>query len=181
MYKIKLKLAATLALVTLLMLPIAALSADNRHPGYVDFDSLPGLGSADASVDVTLGGWLMSLARVAAEEDDDLEFLNQIDSIRVRIFEIDNNADLFLNDAREIMGDLQDRGWEQFAKVNKRDELVFIMVKGDHKKLDGITIVAVDTGDEAVFVNISGSIDPDDIARIISNRDLIHADINFDS
>ena len=172
---------AIIAFLAMLMIPLAALGADNRHPGYVDFDSLPGLGKADATVDVTLGGWLMGLARVAAEDDQDLDFLNGIDSIRVRVFEVDDNADVFMDDAREIMGDLEHRGWEQFAKVSKRDELVFIMVKGDERQLDGITIVAVDSGDEAVFVNISGSIDPDDIARIISDKDLIHADIDIDS
>lgn len=181
MYRFNPQMRAILAMVTMLMLPIVAQGADNQHPGYVDFDSLPGLGQADATVDITLGGWLMGLARVAAEEDEDLDFLNGIDSIRVRVFEIEDNADVFMDDAREIMGDLQQRGWEEFARINKRDELVFIMVKGDARKLDGITIVAVDSSDEAVFVNISGSIDPDDIARIVSDSDLIHADINIDS
>lgn len=179
MYRFNPQTRAILAIVTLLMMPTLALGADRQHPGYVDFDSLPGLGKADATVDITLGGWLMGLARIAAEEDDDLDFLSGIDSIRVRVFEIDDNADVFLDDARQIMEELERLGWEQFAKVNKRDELVFIMVKGDERQLDGITIVAVDSGDEAVFVNISGSIDPADIAKIISDKDLIHADIHI--
>jgi hypothetical protein len=181
MYKFNPQILATLAIVAMLMMPTLALGADNQHPGYVDFDNLPGLGNADATVDITLGGWLMGLARIAAEEEDDLDFLNGIDSIRVRVFEIDDNADVFLDDARQIMEDLEQRGWEQFARVNKRDELVFIMVKGDERQLDGITIVAVESGDEAVFVNISGSIDPDDIAKIISDSELIHADIQIGS
>jgi len=180
MYEHKSNLAAIIALVTLMMISGAVFGAGNQHPGYVDFDSMPGLGNADATVDVTLSGWLMGLARVAAKQDEGLEVLKGIDSIRVRVFDLDDNADLFMDDARQIMGDLEDRGWEQFAKVNKRHELVFIMVKGDASKLDGITIVAVESGDEAVFVNISGTIDPADIARIISDKDLIHADIDLD-
>ena len=168
-----------IALVTLLMLPMTILGADQQHPGYVDFDSLPGLGKAHATVDVTLGGWLMGLARLATEDDEDLDFLSGIDSIRVRVFEVEDNAELFLNDARQIMDDLKQRGWEQFARVSKSDELVFVMIKGSERRLDGITIVAVNSGHEAVFVNISGSIDPADIAKIIGDKDLIHADIQI--
>jgi hypothetical protein len=181
MYKIATPLRAAAAIAILLLMPTLAQGAGNGHPGFVDFDSLPGLGSADATVDITLGGWMMNIARLAAEEDEDLDFLAGIDSIRVRVFEIDDNADVFMDDAREIMKDLQHRGWEEFARINKRDELVFVMVKGDARQLDGITVVVVDSYDEAVFVNISGSIDPDDIAKIISDSDLVHADIRIES
>jgi hypothetical protein len=180
--RFKILIPALIALI-FLSVPSAALAADNQHPGFVDFDSLSGLADAQAVVDIRLGGWMMDLAKHAADEadDDDLRFLSDIDTIRVRVFEMEDKVASFRAEAEKILAELRDRDWEEFARVRSDDELVFIMVKGDETRIEGMTIVAIGDDNEAVFVNISGSIDPQDIARILNDEDLIHVNIDLES
>ena len=181
MQRFKTLMPALVALIVL-SLPSELLAAERQHPGYVDFDSLSGLADAEATVDIRLGGWLLDLAKHATEDgDEDLRFLSDIDTIRVRVFEMNDDVESFRAEAEKILAELQDRGWEEFARVRSKDELVFVMVKGSDTRLEGITVVAIGDDNEAVFVNIAGSIDPEDIARILRDEDLIHVDIDLET
>ncbi len=164
----------------LLTASVAAL-ADRNHPGFVNFDSLKALRGQQAVVRLDLDGWLLGLAKQAAKEsgDEDAEFLRRIDSVQVRIFELDGDIDDVRDDARALADDLFDQGWESMASINDKGSMVQVMVKGSEEGLDGITIMAMDNGSEAVFVNIRGHIRSEDVARIINSKDLIHADLDI--
>ena len=166
-------------LSVLLAAPAAGLA--QSHPGFVDFENLRGLEDSELVVDVKLGGWLLGWARSVADQsdDEDLDVLSSIDSIRVRVFELNNAADV-VDSSRDLAEELRDDGWEDFAQVKDKDETVFVMVKGSAAQLDGITVIAVDHDHEAVFVNVAGRLDPADIARILDDQDLIHADLDLD-
>ncbi len=152
---------------------------DQRHPGYVDLSGLAGPEEAEVLVDVRLGGWLLGWMRAAAEQsdDEDLAVLSSIDSIRVRIVHMEGQR--FASRAQQLIDTLSGEGWEDFARVRKDGHWAQVMVKGSESRIDGITVLAMESGDEAVFVNIAGRLDPGDIARILSDKDLIRADIDL--
>ncbi|MEM9300918.1 MAG: DUF4252 domain-containing protein [Pseudomonadota bacterium] len=169
------------AAATLLLLPLTA-AADRSHPGYVDISRLTHFADAEAVVDVKLDGWLLGLARQAAEEsgDDDARILTNIDSIRVRVFETDGRDHELRDTADDLLRDLRRAGWEEFTTVRSDDGYVFVMVIGDEAQLDGMTVVAIDDGHEAVFVNIAGAILARDIGRLLANSDIMHGDLDLD-
>lgn len=167
-------------LLTALLAPLAAF-ADRSHPGWVDLGHLAAIDPADEVVNLRLDGWLLGFAKRAADEsnDPDARILSGIDSIHVRIFAIDHGYRELADRAADLVSELRADAWEPFATVRGRDRFVYVMVKGSNRVLDGITLVALDNGHEAVFVNIAGRLHPDDVARIIDSEDLIHADIDL--
>lgn len=169
----------TLLFAVLLGSPVCGLG--QTHPGFVDFANLSGLENSELVVDVKLGGWLLSWAQsvAATSDDEDLDVLSSIDSIRVQVFELDPDADL-ASSSIDLAQGLRDDGWEDFAQVREKHDTVFVMVKGSASQLDGITVIAVAHGEEAVFVNIAGRLDPADVARILDDQDLIHTDLDLD-
>lgn len=163
----------------LLALGAGASAQPSPHPGFVDLDRLAGLANAEVLVDVRLDGWLLGLARAAAAEADDehAELLSGIDSIRVRIVRLDDPG--LLDQAQALAQQLSTEGWEQFARVRRSSDYVQVLVKGSQDRIDGITVMAMEASDEAVFVNIAGRLDPADIARILGDKKLIRADLDL--
>lgn len=151
------------------------------HPGSVDFARFSSLQATSVSVDLTLGGWLLSWARIAAREsgDPDLEILSNVDSIRVRVFEV-SDAAASKASASAVVDELLAQGWERLARVLDEGSWVHVLVKGQEELLEGITVIALDDGDEAVFVNIAGRLHPADVARLLRDKDLLHVDLNVD-
>ena len=58
--------------------------------GQVDFSQLDGLQGLEPEVNITLNGWLLSLAKVATDESDDkdLQWMKGLDSMRVKIYQL---------------------------------------------------------------------------------------------
>lgn len=150
------------------------------HPGSVDFGSFAEFGS-ETVVDVRIGGWLMGLVREAAEDEDDLDVLRTVKEVQIRVVEVDDQELGQLRDrANDFMGQLSADGWEEMVTVNGEDDYVRIVVKGDESSLDGVTIIALGDDDEAVFVNIIGSIKPEQIAQLISGEGGLDLDLDLD-
>ncbi|MFK7954543.1 MAG: DUF4252 domain-containing protein [Lysobacterales bacterium] len=167
------------SMLLLLLICSPLLIAQSGHPGRVDFNSLAGFEETNVTVDVQLGGWLLSWARAAAEDDEDMRFLSQIESVRVKVFEVSARKN-YQQQANQVVDSLMDDGWERFARVTEKDNWVHILVKGDADRLQGITVIAMDEDSEAVLVNISGQLNPDDVASILNDEDLIHMDLDWD-
>lgn len=166
-----------LAFTTLLASPLAA---QTGHPGRVDFASLDSFfDEEEVTVDVTLGGWLLSWAKTAAEGDPDLEMISKIESIRVKVFRVSEGPS-FKAQADRVVKSLIGDGWERFARVNEKDSWVHVLVKGNATELAGITVVAMDDDAEAVLVNVAGRLDPADVAAILDDGDLMNVDLDLD-
>ncbi|MDX1569911.1 MAG: DUF4252 domain-containing protein [Xanthomonadales bacterium] len=164
-----------------ILLPLTAGAADRNHPGRIDLSRLGAIDAAQELVNIRLDGWLLGFARKAAEEsrDPDAQVLSDIDSVQIRVFEIDDRTPDLAGTAADLVDQLRRDAWETFATVRSRDGFVYVLVKGSDQMIDGITLVALDEGHEAVFVNVAGRLHPDDIARIIEDKDLVHADIDL--
>ncbi len=171
----KLITGAFCALLTVSTLALA----QSRHPGKIDFATLAGFDETNVTVDIQIGGWLLSWAQAAAEGDEDLEVLSKVESVRVKVFEVSQRRD-YQAQANRVVRDLMGEGWERFAKVIEPDSWVHVLVKGSEDMLEGITVIAMDDEAEAVLVNIAGQLDPEDVAALLDDEDLVNVDLDLD-
>jgi len=147
-----------------------------KHAGYVDFDAIKALQNMDAKVEVFLKGPLLAMARevMVDEEPDMAEALAGVVLIRVKVYDMDTGTrdedrarrDEVSGRARALAGELEKKGWDMTVRVREDDEDVYVyLLPSKTNKIDGLCVMAVDR-DEAVFVNIVGTIDPENIGRL---------------
>ena len=94
--------------------------------------------------------------------------------MRVNVFETDGMADGAIDMVKDVSSSLSSRGWESVVTVNSDDEQVRIFMMIIDGQVEGITVMAVEET-EAVFVNVIGSINPEELGKVMENFDI---DIN---
>jgi Domain of unknown function (DUF4252) len=67
---------------------------------------------------------------------------------------------------------LEDRGWKATLKVRDEGEETYIYLKETGGKIDGLTLLSLSPGEEAVAINIVGRIDPAQIGRLAQHFDV---------
>jgi hypothetical protein len=121
------------------------------------------------SVDVTIDGMLMSIARKFAEasHDEDLKILSDIKSLRVRNFSFDSEGAYSRADVDSVRRQLSAPGWSQLVSAHKREanEDVDVYICAENEKILGLAVVASDPRSFTI-VNIVGSIDVDKLAKL---------------
>ncbi len=162
----------SLAILALVAPGAAAAPKDDykKLPGYVDFEGMNVFGDLESTVEVFLKGPLLSMAVEAVRHDDPdvAEMLAGLKLIRVHVFDLvgDVGRDLIEKSDR-LSKELEKKGWEMAVRVRERDEHVHIyLLPGKDNNIDGLVVMVVDDDDEAVFVNIVGTIDPAKIGRL---------------
>ena len=183
----KLSLLATVAvmLAGALAGPAAALTdAEIRKlPGYVDFDAMKLFEGQEARIEVYLKDPMLELvARFIKSEDPELfEVLAKLKLVRVQVFDVDHVQAQKVSEVTSATArQLDEKGWERIVRVREDDEHVDVYLKPskDYEWLDGLVVMVVDGGEEAIFVNIVGQIDPDDIAKLGEHFDIDELDID---
>lgn len=174
---------AGMLLIVAVVLPFtltAAIAAPDdaykKLPGYVDFDAMGMFGDAEPKVEVFLRGPLLKMAiEVLRHEDPELvDVLAGIQLVRVYVFEIDGPEYDNLKDKTETATrGLEKKGWEMAVRVRERHERITIhMLPGKNDEtLEGLVVTVLDEHDEAVFVNIVGTLNVKDIGRIVNAFD----------
>ncbi len=76
----------------------------------------------------------------------------------------------------EVKRMLSAQNWEPIVQVNEEGENVQIFMKADGEGMQGLTVMAVDAN-EAVFLNILGSIDPNKLGEVMEQFD-VDMDVN---
>ena len=161
---------AALGLAAALVLPGRA-SADPELK-IPDFSHLRH--KAVDSVDMTIDGFLLRIARKFAKADaDDPEaiaaatLLENIKSVRVRNFTFDEDGAYSKADVDSVRKQLGSPGWSQLVQVHRsapqEDVDVYVNMEGDQVK--GLAVIASEPR-EFTIVNIVGSIDVDKIGRL---------------
>jgi hypothetical protein len=137
--------------------------------GYFDFGSIPGVPD-QPTVQVDLNAALIGFAASAARVNDPVaaQMLEEIEGIRVRVYErLDNAGQVtaFIGEASER---LEAEGWQRVVFVQEDGEMVRVYARMNGQEMNGMTIMVVDS-EEAVFVNVAGRIDPEVLGRIAGN------------
>ena len=163
----------TLCLTAMLALPaVAQEDALKGFPGYVDFGELNSI-FGEPAVQISIGESLLGLvgALSASEDPDAAELFKRLNGVRVSVFETESMADGAVDLVKNISTKLNDQGWESVVTVNSADEQVRIFMKINDDTVDGITVMAVEET-EAVFVNIIGDINPEELGKVMDNFDI---------
>ena len=183
--KLSLLAAVAVMLAGALAGPAAALTdAEIRKlPGYVDFDAMKLFEGQEARIEVYLKDPMLELvARFIKSEDPELfEVLAKLKLVRVQVFDVDHVQAQKVSEVTSATArQLDEKGWERIVRVREDDEHVDVYLKPskDYEWLDGLVVMVVDGGEEAIFVNIVGQIDPDDIAKLGEHFDIDELDID---
>jgi hypothetical protein len=169
-------LAGTLSLLALPLasFPVMAAAQEDELkdlPGYFDFGELSEY-YGEPKVMINIGGMLLGFVSAAAKDDPEAaEILRNLEGVRINVYEVGGETAPAMEHLREIKGLLKAQNWEPIVQVNEDDEQVQIFVKLDGEVMQGLTVMAVD-GEEAVFLNILGMIDPDKLSAVMDQFDV---------
>ncbi|MEI6108027.1 MAG: DUF4252 domain-containing protein [Opitutae bacterium] len=148
----------------------AALAAEPA-PGAIDIGQL--LPSAQGQfVEVNLSSGLLKFAaKIASRQDPDAaELIAGLKSIRVNVVGMDdsNRTDTIAK-IEAVRRKLEAQGWSKMVTVREKadgDNVdVHVKQRGD-EDIDGLVVTVIDHKGEAVFVNIVGNINADQISKI---------------
>jgi hypothetical protein len=147
-------------------------------PGYVDFGELNSI-FGEPAVQISVGASLLGLvSSLSAEEDPEAAALfKRLKGVRVNVFETETMVDGAIGLVKDVSSKLSTLGWEPVVTVNSKDEQVRIFMMIRDNQVEGITVMALDE-EESVFVNIIGSINPEELGKVMKNFDI---DVDVDS
>jgi hypothetical protein len=138
----------------------------------VDFGELS-LVFGEPTVQISVGESLLGLVSSlsASEDPEAAELFNRLNGVRVSVFETDGMADGAVDLIKDVSSRLSNHGWEPVVTVNSNEEQVRIFMMINDGQVEGITVMAVEET-EAVFVNVIGSINPEELGRVMENFDI---------
>jgi Domain of unknown function (DUF4252) len=173
----------TLATVLLVLAASAAWGQNQTaqkltdQPGYVPLDQLDLFPRDKLSVEINIEGALMSLVAAAAKQEDP-EFSSLMAGLKaitvqaIPLKGLDEGA-LRTKIGRTVRW-LEDRGWKSTMRVRDKGEETYIYLREIDGKIAGLTLLALQPGEEAVVINIVGRIDPAQLGRLSQSLDLPH-------
>jgi hypothetical protein len=166
--KLAISLAALAATATLAPTgPALAATPKLEIPDYPHLRA-----KATETVDVSVGGFLLGLARMLTREearhDPALRVLQDVESVRVRSYKFDTDTAYSKADIDSVRDQLKGPEWNAIAQVHKRDPQedvdVYICVE-ESGKTCGLAVIAVEPR-EFTVVSIVGSIDVDRLGEL---------------
>jgi hypothetical protein len=145
-------------------------------PGYVDFEAMKMFRNQEPRVEVFLKEPMIKLvSRAMGNDEPDLrDLLAKLQLVRVQVFDIDNTmVKEFTEVTNATTAELDKKGWERIVRVREENENVdiYLLPSEGFESILGI-VVMVAEDDEAVFVNIVGEINPDDVSRLGDQFDI---------
>ena len=155
----------------------AAGFAAEKEAGYVDMDQL--MPSAKGQfVEVNLNTAMLRFAAklAARHEPDAAELVGNLKSIRVNVVGLDDaNRASNVEKIEAVRRKLEAQGWTKMVTVREKNDGdnvdVHVMQRGEDA-IDGLVVTVIDHKGEAVFVNIVGNINADQIAKIAEKYDI---------
>ena len=172
----RMRLLATLVLLSASILYTKPTYADDLtgEPGYVEFADLDGI-YGEPKVMVNLNEVMLGfVSKLNASDPETNEIIRKLKGVRVNVYDLDGNEQPALDLLRSVSDDLQPRGWFPIVSVNEDDERVRIFTKVTNDIMDGLVVMVVDQSGsgEAVFINVVGEIDPEDINRVTDSLNI---------
>jgi len=168
---------SSLAAATLSLALTTFASAAEAQSGAIDIGQL--MPSAKGEfVEINLSSAMLKFAaRIAArQEPEAAELIRNLKSIRVNVVGLDDsNRDSTIEQIESVRRKLEAQGWTKLVTVREKnggDNVdVHVMQRGE-ESIDGLVVTVLDKKGEAVFVNIVGHINADQIAQIADKFNL---------
>lgn len=148
----------------------------SSNPGYIDLSQIESWFNAKANIEVNLRGSLLNFIASASSESEP-EFaglVNKLKAIQVRGFPLTNaNANEVARRFEEFSNELESSGWQRVVYIREDQENVSIYMKPQGESIAGLTVMATDPSDDrSIFINIVGSINPEEIGKIGRGLDI---------
>ncbi len=143
-----------------------------RDPGYLDLTDVEEWFDTEPWLEVNIKGALLSLITEASKAEDDPELtsiLGKLKAIEVRGYPLTSAMFEDIDRRTSLLAKrLEGQGWDTIVRVREDDERVNVYLKSDGKTIAGLVVMVLDPSDDdgAIFVNIVGDIDPQQIGRI---------------
>lgn len=164
--------SALAALAATFLLTACGLTAPRSSDGFADLDSL-GIADTDRVLTLSVGPALLRFAANHVEDDPETEaLLRSLDGVRIRIYEIDGDAERVAARMDRLSHKLQGRGWEPVMLVQSKGEQVHMLLKTAAGQVAGMTVLVCDGESEAVVINLMGEIRPQQFSGVIAALDV---------
>jgi hypothetical protein len=164
------------AVLVLLLASSSALVAQiEDQPGYFPIDQFDILSSDSISLEINLGSALLGLVAAALEtEEPELAgLIRGLKGIRVRVAEADDlDVEGIRSGLSEATDWLADNDWSPMLRLREDDEEVYVYSRITDGVMHGMTLLAVESGGEAVLVNIVGTLDAASLAGLAKVLDI---------
>ena len=168
---------SSLAAATLSLALISSSRAAEVEVGAIDIGQL--MPSAKGQfVEVNLSSAMLKFAaRIASRhEPEAAEMIRNLKSIRVNVIGLDDtNRAATVEQIESVRRKLETQGWTKMVTVREKNDGdnidVHVKQRGE-EAIDGLVVTVIDRKGEAVFVNIVGNINADQIAKIADKFDL---------
>ncbi len=170
-------LRSSLAAATLSLALVASSFAADAEPGAIDIGQL--MPSAKGQfVEINLSPAMLKFAaRITARQEPEVaELIRNLKSIRVNVVGLDDsNRAATVEKIDSVRRKLESEGWAKMVTVrdhNGGDNVDVHVKQRGEEAIDGLVVTVIDKKGEAVFVNIVGNINADQIAQIADKFDL---------
>lgn len=162
----------TVACALLAMPAMAQEDALKDLPGYVDFGELNSI-YGEPKVNISIGGALLGFVGAMAKNSnpETATIFNKLKGVRVSVYATGGDSGAALDQVNRVKNLLTASDWQPIVQINEDDEQVQIFIKMDGDKMNGLTLMAVDD-EEAVFINVIGQLDPNELAAVMDNFDV---------
>ncbi|NOZ61136.1 MAG: DUF4252 domain-containing protein [Calditrichaeota bacterium] len=168
------KKSAIFLAIIFISMQISVFAGDDEqykdHPGYVDFSKIDIPGDAEESVEVFLQSPMLKIVAAVTEGDDPAlsAMLENLLLIRVNSFKLQaTEAAKIVSQINRIEKKLHEQKWEKIVRVKDKTDRANIYLKTDSRnRIAGLVVMAIDNGNEAVFVNIVGNIDMNQVSKL---------------
>lgn len=146
-------------------------TAPHRNAGYADLDGLS-MWDVDATMTLSIGPTLLSIASNAIEDDPATKaLLCQLDGVRVKLYEIEEDPIAVAEDLGEINARLNEDGWQQIILVREEGETTYVLMKMVEERIAGLTVLTADSS-EVVLVNVMGELQPEMLSSTMQALDV---------
>lgn len=149
--------------------------------GQIDFADLS-THYGEPKVEINLSASLMKIVGSFADNGDPelANVLSKLESIKVRVYSLNGELDKANSTIDRVSRELKTDKWETLVTVNNNEDnqKVRIFSKSTGDVIDGVVVMVVSPekeGGEAVFINIVGEIDPEQIGKVAKT---LNVDIN---
>lgn len=167
----------SLAAATLSLAMTTFSSAAETEVGAIDIGQLMPAAKGQF-VEINLSTAMLKFAaRIAAhQEPETADLIRNLKSIRVNVVGLDDsNRAATVEQIESVRRKLEAQGWTKMVTVREKNggDNVDIHVKQrGEEAIDGLVVTVIDKKGEAVFVNIVGNINADQIAKIADKFDI---------
>ncbi|NBC84815.1 MAG: DUF4252 domain-containing protein [Bacteroidetes bacterium] len=137
--------------------------------GYVDLSGVDSWFDAEPATEVDIRGPLVDLVAEAAKSSDPAfaGIMGNVTAIQVRGYPLPaDRASNVRARTGQLASSLEESGWTRVIFVREQDEEVSIYLREADDRVAGLTLLSTKPGDKSVFVNIVGSLSPDQIAAL---------------